>query len=45
MSQVLVEDRLSLHKISEIFSQNSSFLKIQVKISTEFGTNREKFQI
>jgi len=37
--------RLGLHKIFEKFSQNSFFLKIHVKISTEFGTKRDKFQV
>jgi len=32
-------------KISEKYSRNSSFLKFHVKISTEFGTKRDKFQV
>jgi len=32
-------------KISEKFSQNSFFLKFYVRISTEFGTKRDKFQV
>jgi len=32
-------------KISEKFSQNRFFLKFHVKISTEFGTKRVKFQV
>jgi len=43
ISQVLVEDSLGLHKISEKFSRNSFFLKFHVRISTEFGTKRNKF--
>jgi len=42
ISQVLVQ---GLQKISEKFSQNSFFLKFHVKISTEFGTKRDKFQV
>jgi len=41
----LVEDSLGLHKISEKFSRNTFFLKIHVRISTEFGTKRDKFQV
>jgi len=41
----LVEDIFGLHKISEKFSRNSFFLKIHVRISTEFGTKRDKFQV
>jgi len=41
----LVEDSLGLPKISEKFTQNSSFLKFNVRISTEFGTKRDKFQV
>jgi len=37
--------RIKLHKISEKFSRNSFFLKFRVKISTEFGTKRDKFQV
>jgi len=43
--EVLVEDSLGLHKSSEKFSQNSFFLKFHVRISTEFGTKRDKFQV
>jgi len=43
--QVLVEDSLGLHKISEKFSRNSFFLKFHVRISTEFGTKHDKFQV
>jgi len=39
------DDSLGLHKISEKFFRNSFFLKFHVKISTEFGTEREKFQV
>jgi len=45
ISQVLVEDSLGLHKISEKFSRNSFFLKFHVTISTEFGIKREKFKV
>jgi len=45
ISQVLVEDSLGLHKISEKFSRNKFLLKIRVRISTEFGTKRYKFQV
>jgi len=41
----LEEDSLGLHKISKKFSQNSFFLKFHVRISTEFGTKRDKFQV
>jgi len=41
----LVEDSLGLHKISEKFSRNSFFLKFHVRISTEFGTERDKIQV
>jgi len=44
-SQVFVEDSLGLHKTSEKFSPNSFFLKFQVRISTEFGTKRDKFEV
>jgi len=44
ISQVLVEDSLGLQKISEKFSRNSFFLKFHVRISTEYGTKRDKFQ-
>jgi len=45
ISQVSVEDSLGLHKISEKFSQNGFFLKFHVRISTEFGTKGDKFQV
>jgi len=45
ISQVSVEDSLGLHEISEKFSRNSSFLKFHPRISTEFGTKRDKFQV
>ena len=34
-----------MHKISEKFSQKSFFLKFHPRISTEFGTKRDKFQV
>jgi len=34
-----------LHKISEKFSRNSFFPKFHPRISTEFGTKRDKFQV
>jgi len=42
---VMVEDSLCLHKISEKFSRNIFFLKFHVRISTEFGKKRDKFQV
>ena len=45
ISQVSVEDSLDLHKISEKFSWNSFFLKFLQRISTEFGTKLDKFQV
>jgi len=45
ISQVLLEDSLGLHKISEKFSQNGFFLKFRVRIFTEFGTKCDRFQI
>ena len=45
ISQVLVEDSLGLHKISEKLSRNSFFLKFHVRISDEFGAKRDKFQV
>jgi len=36
---------LVFNKIYEKFSRNSFFLKLQVRISTEFGTKCEKFQV
>jgi len=41
----LEEDILGLQKISEKFCRNSFFLKFQVRISTEFGTERDKIQV
>jgi len=41
----LLEDSLGFHKISEKFSQNGYFLKFRVRISTEFGTKRDRFQV
>jgi len=41
----LIEDSLGLPKISEKFSRNSSFLEFHVRISIEFGTKRNKFQV
>jgi len=38
-------DNLGLHKISEKFSRNGFFLKLCVRISTEFGTKRDRFQV
>jgi len=45
ISQVSVEDSLGLDKISEKLSLNSLNLKFHVRISTEFGTKRDKFQV
>jgi len=45
ISQVLVEDSLGLHKISENFSRNSFFLKFHIRISNVFGEKRDKFQV
>jgi len=45
MSQILVEDNLGLHKISEKFSRNSFLLKFHVRISTEFGKKRDNIQV
>jgi len=36
---------LGLHKISEKFSQNSFFLKFHLRISSEFATKLDKFQV
>ena len=33
-----------MHNISEKFSRNTFLLKFHVRISTEFGTKRDKFQ-
>jgi len=41
----LVEDSLGLHKIFENFSRNTFFLKITLRISSEFGTERDKYQV
>jgi len=38
-------DSLGLHKISEKFSRNGFFLKFRVRISNEFGTKRDRFQV
>jgi len=45
ISQVSVEDSLGLHKISEKLSLNSFVLKFHVRISIEFETKRDKFQV
>ena len=45
MSQVLLEDSLGFHKISEKFSRNGFLPKFRVRISTEFGTKRDRFQV
>ena len=34
-----------MHKISEKFSRNSFFLNFHVRIYTEFGTKRDKFEV
>jgi len=41
----LIEDSLGLTKISEKYSRNSFFLKFDVRISTEFETKLDKFQV
>jgi len=41
----LVDDSLGLHKISKNFSRNSFFLKFPIRISAEFWTKRDKFQV
>jgi len=41
----LLEDSLGLRKISEKFSRNGFFLKFRVRISTEFGTQPDRFQV
>jgi len=41
----LLEDSLGLQKISEKFSLNGFFLKFHVRISTAFGTKRDRFQV
>jgi len=41
----LLEDSLALHNISEKFSQNGFFPKFRVRISTEFGKKRDRFQV
>jgi len=45
ISQVLLEDSLGLHKISEKFYRNGFFLKFHIRISTRFGTKRENFLV
>jgi len=45
ISQVSVEDRLGLHKISEKVFRNSFSLKFHPRISTEFETKRDKFEV
>ena len=45
ISQVFVGGSLGLHKIYQKFSRNSFFLKFHARISTEFGTKRDKFQV
>jgi len=45
ISQFSVEDSLGLYKYSEKLSLNSFFLKFYVRICTEFGTKRDKFQV
>jgi len=45
ISQILLEDSLGLHQISEKFSRNGFFLKFRVRISTEFGTKCDRFQV
>ena len=45
ISQVLLEDSLGFHKISEKFSRNGFLPKFRVRISTEFGTKRDRFQV
>jgi len=41
----LLEDSLGSHKISEKFSRNGFVLKFRLRISTEFGTKRDRFQV
>jgi len=41
----LLEDSLGLLKISKKLSRNDFFLKLRVRISTEFGTKRDRFQV
>ena len=45
ISQVLVQDRLGLHKIFEKISQNSFFQKFLVRIYTKFWIKHDKFQV
>ena len=45
ISQVSVEDSFGFYKISEKFSRNGFFLKFHPRISTEFGTKGDKFQV
>ena len=40
-----VADSLGLHKIYEKLSRNSFFLKFHLRILTEFGTKRDKFEV
>jgi len=44
ISQVLAEDDLVSAKISEKFFRNSFFLKLNARISIEFGIKYDKFQ-
>jgi len=44
-SQVSVEDSLGLDKISEKLSLDSFVLKFYVRVSIEFGTKHDKFQV
>jgi len=44
ISQVLVEDSLGLRELKNS-PKNSFFLKINIRISTEFETKRDKFQV
>jgi len=41
----LLENSLGLDKISEKFSRNGFFPKFRVRIFTEFGTKRDRFQV
>jgi len=41
----MLEDSLDLHHIYEKFSRDSFIFKLHVRISTEFGTKPEKFQV
>ena len=42
---ISVEDSLGVYKISEKFFRNGFFLKFHPRISTEFGTKRDKFPV